>query len=586
MRVRAEFHLFSEGERLMKGFLKSFFASLLAIAVVIVLVLAAVGAKTSKKPAIKDGSYLVVDVHGEILPYDAPGGLVAEVLGGDAETLHRILGNLEKAAVDRRIAGVILKISSVNSLGYASIEEVRGAVRRVRHAGKPVYAFGDDLDRNSIFLASACDSIFMPPRTDVMFAGLGGSASFVKGTLDKLGVKPNLHQIREYKSAAEMVTRTSSSPEAREMREWMMNEMWDMQMGAISEDRKLSNERIAPLMERALFTSAEAKEAGLIDGLLYWDELEARLKGEKDEKLRTVSQSDYAKIDRSKIGLKGKQKIAVIHAHGIIGGRQSRVDPLLGMMMGHETVSADFERVRRDDKIAAVVFRVDSRGGEALASDLIGRQVQATAAVKPVVVSMIDVAASGGYDISYRASKLVADPMTVTGSIGSISGKLNMAGLYEKLGISFDDMSKGPNGLLWSDHRDFTDRERVLFEEHHWNSFNQWLRDISDFRGIPMGELEGLAMGRVWSGRQAKANRLIDEVGGLEKAISVAKELAEISADEEVTLVHYPKKKGLLATITGGSSGTDAIRWLIYRFLRQDLALSIEAFVTASTPTE
>ncbi len=564
----------------MKAFFRSFFASLVALIVLIFIVLGVVGAKTSKKPTVQAHSYLVVDIYGQILPYDAPGGVLAEVLGGEAETLQRILGNLEKTVSDHRIDGVILKISSNNSLGYASIEEIRGAVKKVRDAGKPVYAFGDTFDRNSIFLASACDSIFMTPRSDVMFTGFGGSVSFIKGTLDKLGIKPNIHQIREYKSAAEMVTRKESSPEAREMREWMMTEMWDMEMNALSEGRKLPVDKLTGLMEHALFTADEAKEAGLVDGLLYWDQLEARLKGEKDEKLRTVSQSDYAKVDRSKVGLKGKKKIAVIHAYGMIGGRESRVDPLLGVMMGHETVSAELRRAQRDDKVSAVVFRVDSRGGESLASDLIGREVEATAAVKPVVVSMVDVAASGGYAISYRASKLVADPMTVTGSIGSISGKLNMAGFYEKLGISFDDMSKGPNGLLWSDHRDFTEQERTRFEDNHWNGFNLWLRDVSKFRGIPLADMEGLAMGRVWSGRQAKANRLIDELGGLDKAIAVAKELALIPADEEVTLVHYPKKKGLLASITSGDAGPAAVRWILYQFVRQDLAASLESWAS------
>ena len=570
----------------MKSFLRSFFASLLAIMVVILLVIAGVGAKSAKKPVIKSHSYLVVDIYGQILPYYAPDGVIAEVLGGETETLHRILGNFEKAGADKRIDGVIMKVSSNNSLGGGSIEEIRAAIKKLRESGKPVYAFADNLDRKSIFLVSACDSIYMPPSGGVVFTGFGGSAMFVKNALDKLGIKPNLHQIREYKSAAEMVTRTESSPEAREMRDWMAGEMWDMQMQAMSTDRKLSEEKIVELMGHALFTADEAKEAGLIDGLLYWDQLDGRLKGEKDKELRTVSQSAYAKVDRGKLGLKGKKKIAVVHAHGMIGGRKSRVDPLLGMMMGHETVSAELKRARMDKNISAVVFRIDSHGGEGLASDLISQQVAATAAVKPVVVSMIDVAASGGYMIAYRASKLVADPMTVTGSIGSISAKFNMSGLYDKLGITFDDYEKGPNGLMWSDHRDFTDEERARFEQSHWDGFNIWFRDVSKCRGIPVEELEKLAMGRVWTGRQAKQNRLIDEVGGLDTAIALAKELAKIPADEKVTLLDYPKKKGLLESITSGGAGTAAVRWMVYRFIRTDLAQSLGLLATQEALVE
>ncbi len=564
----------------MRSFLRSFFASLLAIVFVVLIVIGVVGAKSAKKPVIKDHSYLVVDVYGEILPYFAPDGMMAQVLGGEDETLHRILGSLEKATVDKRIDGVIMKTSSSNSLGLAALGEIRDAVRKIREKGKPVYAFSDALDRNSMFLASACDSIFMPPGGYLTFTGFGVGAAFVKNALDKLGIKPNMHQIREYKSAAEMVTRTESSPEAREMRQWILDDVWKVEIGAISTDRKLSEDRLVELMGHALFTPEEAKEAGLIDGLLYWDQLDARLKAEKDEKLRAVSQSDYAKIDRAKVGLKGKKKIAVVHAHGMIGGRQSRVDPLLGPVMGHETVSAELRRARRDKDIAAVVFRIDSRGGEGLASDLISREVEATAAVKPVVVSMIDVAASGGYMIAYRASKLVADPVTITGSIGSISGKFNTSGFYNKLGITFDEFEKGPHGLMYSEHRDFTDEERARFEQNHWDGFNWWLQDVSKFRKIPVERLEKLAMGRVWTGRQAKENGLIDEIGGLDTALSLAKELAKIPADQEVTLIDYPKKKGLLETITGGGAGTAAIRWILYRFVRQDLMQSLELLAT------
>lgn len=564
----------------MKSFFRSFFASLFALIAVILIVAGVIGAKPEKKPAIKDHSYLVIDVDGDILPYYPPDGVMGQVLGGEGETLHRILGNLEKAAADKRIDGVVMKVSATNSLGLASLGEVRGAVKKVREKGKTVYAFADNLDRNAVFLASACDSIFMPPAGYVTFTGFGGAATFVKNALDKLGIKPNMHQIREYKSAAEMVTRSESSPEAREMREWMLGEMWDMQIPAICEDRRLSEEKLVSLMEHALFTPQEAREAGLVDGLLYWDQLEARLKAEKDDNLRTVSQSAYAKVDRAKVGLKGKKKIAVVHAHGMIGGRKSRIDPLLGPMMGHETVSVELRRAREDKDVAAVVFRIESNGGEGLASDLISREVQATAAVKPVVVSMIDVAASGGYMIAYRASKIVADPMTVTGSIGSISGKFNTSGLYDKLGITFDEFEKGPSGLMYSEHRDFTDEERARFEDNHWDGFNLWLEDVSKYRGIPMERLEKLAMGRVWTGRQAKENGLIDEVGGFDVALSLAKELAEIPVDQEVTLVDYPKKKGLFETITGGDGGPAAVRWILYRFLREDLMGSLEYLAT------
>jgi protease-4 len=564
----------------MKAFLRSFFASLLAFIVLIIAVVGIVGSMTDKRPTIEDHSYLVVDIHGEILPYLPPSGIMGQILEGEVETLHRILGNLEKASADKRIEGVIMKISGSNTLGLASLQEVRGAVERLRENGKPVYAFSDYLDRNAIFLASACDSIFMPPSGNLLFTGMGSAAFFIKNALEKLDIEPHIHRIRDYKSAAEMVTRTESSPEAREMRQWIMDDVWDMQMDAISKDRGISEDKLIELMEYALFVPQEAVEAGLIDGLLYWDQLAERLKQEKDEDLRTVSQADYAKIDRAKVGLEGKKTIAVVHAMGMIGGRKSRVDPLLGVVMGHETVSADLKRAREDDDVAAVIFRIESNGGEGLASDLISREVQATAAVKPVVVSMIDVAASGGYMIAYRGSKVIADPMTITGSIGSISGKFDVRGFYNKLGITFDEFEKGPNALFYSELRGFTDDQRARFEQNHWDGFNWWLREISEVRGIPMERLEELAMGRVWTGRQAKDNGLIDEVGSFQTALSTAKELAGIPADEQVTIVDYPKKKSLVEVITGGDAVTSSIRWILYRFLREELPQSLDLLAT------
>jgi protease-4 len=237
-------------------------------------------------------------------------------------------------------------------------------------------------------------------------------------------------------------------------------------------------------------------------------------------------------------------------------------------------VIGELRRAKKDKDIAAIVFRIDSGGGEGLASDLIGHEVGLISQEKPVVASMVDVAGSGGYYIAYQASKLVADPMTITGSIGSITGKFNMKGLYDKLGITYDFIEKGPNALFYSDYFDFTPEQRERMQENHWASFDMWLRDVAKYRKIPYEEITKLAMGRVWTGRQAKANGLIDELGGLDKAIEVAKELAEIPADQKVSVVHYPKKKGLLQVLLGGEGGglKAAVNWIIYRYIREDIA--------------
>jgi protease-4 len=245
--------------------------------------------------------------------------------------------------------------------------------------------------------------------------------------------------------------------------------------------------------------------------------------------------------------------------------------------MGHESVIAELRRARDDEDVAAVVFRVDSPGGVGLDSDLIGHEVELLKEVKPVVVSMVNVAASGGYAISYRASKIVADSMTVTGSIGSISGKFNVRDLYGRFGVTVDSVTKGPNALMNSSFHDYTPEQRARFEEDHWKGFNYWLADVAKFRGMTFEEAEALAHGRVWTGLQAKENGLIDEVGDLQRAIEVAKELAEVPADEQVTLVHYPEKKSLFQLVTGDDGEVAAAaRWAVYRQLRTELSTTWE----------
>jgi protease-4 len=518
---------------------------------------------------VADGSWLVVDVYGEIEPYDPPESISGSIFG-DGETLHRILTNLEKAAADDRIAGVIMKVSSSNTLGLASLSEVRAAIGAVREAGKPVVAFSDALDRDALYLASACDSIFMPEVADLFLTGYGAVETFFKGTLDKLAIHQNLHKIKDYKTAAEPFTRDTMSPESKEMMRWLIDDVWEVELGAIARDRSLPVDTLVACMDRALLTSTEAKEAGLIDGVLYWDELESRL-GEEGE-LETVTQSHYADVKRSEVGLKGKQRIAVVHAYGLIGGRESRTDPTLGVLIGHETVIENLRSAADDDRVGAIVFRVDSNGGESLASELIAREVGRIAKEKPVIVSMGDVAASGGYAVAYRATKIVADSLTITGSIGSIFGKINTAGMWNKAGITFDWVTKGPNALLWSGITDFDEAQWKRVEKFHDASFERWLREIAAARGMSVEELRPLTEGRVWTGRQAKERRLIDDVGGFARAIALAREEAGIPADEGVTFEHYPKKRGLYYLLTSGDAPLGIVRLLVSRWLREDVA--------------
>ena len=564
----------------MKSFFVAFLGALLAIIVLVLLVGSIGGYMAGKQPAIEDRSWLIVEMYGDLLEYDPPGGIMSQLVDSDVETLQRILDNLEKAAVDDRIEGVIFKVAAGNSVGTAMLQEIRGAIRRVQDTDKKVLVWAESFDRQDYLLLAACDEVLVPPTAYIGFTGFSSETLHVKRAFDKLGIKPNIHKIKDYKSAAETVIREDMSEPAREMRGWIMDEMWETLLETLAADRGFDEEKIVELMQHAYFTADEALDSGLIDRIAYWDELETELKGADEDALRSVSQGRYAEVLRSKLDLDGDKKIAVIHAQGTIIGRRSDVNPLLGLTMGHESIIAEFRRARLDEDVAAIVFRVDSRGGDALGSDLMGHEVEITVGVKPVVVSMVDVAASGGYHISYRASKIVADPMTITGSIGSISGKINMKDFYDKLGITFDHVERGPMATIESDLRDFTPEERARFEENHWNGFNDWLRDVAEHRDMSFEEAEKLAHGRVWTGRQAVANGLVDEIGDLKHAIDLAGQLAGIPADEQVTVEHFPKQKGLLESLMNGdSSAATAAHWIVYRTIREDVAETLDFVV-------
>lgn len=564
----------------MKSFFVAFLGALLAIIVLVLLVGSIGGYMAGKQPAIEDRSWLIVEMYGDLLEYDPPGGIMSQLVDSDVETLQRILDNLEKAAVDDRIEGVIFKVAAGNSVGTAMLQEIRGAIRRVQDTDKKVLVWAESFDRQDYLLLAACDEVLVPPTAYIGFTGFSSETLHVKRAFDKLGIKPNIHKIKDYKSAAETVIREDMSEPAREMRGWIMDEMWETLLETLAADRGFDEEKIVELMQHAYFTADEALDSGLIDRIAYWDELETELKGADEDALRSVSQGRYADVLRSKLDLDGDKTIAVIHAQGMIIGRRNDVNPLLGLTMGHESIIAEFRRARLDEDVAAIVFRVDSRGGDGLGSDLMGHEVEITVGVKPVVVSMVNVATSGGYHISYRASKIVADPMTITGSIGSISGKFNMKDFYDKLGITFDHVERGPMATIESDLRDFTPEERARFEENHWNGFNDWLRDVAEHRDMSFEDAEKLAHGRVWTGRQAVANGLVDEIGDLKHAIELAGQLAGIPADEQVTVEHFPKQKGLLESLmSGDNAAATAAHWIVYRTIREDVAETLDFVV-------
>ncbi len=560
-------------EPFFKRLVQSVLLSVCTLVIVVGLVAGGIYLATNKDTKIERGSWLVLDLYGTVHEYDPPGGPLGAVMGGDALTLQSLLDDLGKAAVDDRIVGVIFHISSSNTAGFAKLQELRGAVDKVQDAGKPVHAWADALDDKTLWLAAGCDDVLMPTGGDLTFKGMRSERFYVRAMLDKLGIVPHLHKIQDYKAAAELIMDTHMSDPARENLGWIMDDIWETVLADLGRERGKSRDELLELMQYAEFTPTEAVQAGLIDECVYLPDLEDRLKGEKDDRLKTVDQERYAKVAWRDVGVKGGPVVAVVHAQGNIGGRENRVDPLLGIMMGHESIVRELQRCRDDDKVKAVVFRIDSGGGESLASDLMCHEVERLAAVKPVVVSMVDVAGSGGYYIAYKGTKLMADPLTITGSIGSINGFFNMKGFYDKIGYDKDGLSRGPMAELGTDMRDPTPEEWARHTEAHWIGFNEWLADVAKTRGIPFEKAQTLAYGRTWTGDQAVANGLIDAVGNLDDAVALAAQLAEIAPDKTPKVVHLPERQGLLASLTGGGNGpadpvAAALRAAVWRGLR------------------
>jgi len=558
----------------MSKFIRAFLGSLLALVVLLAVVAGGIAYKTGQKSKIEDSSWLHLDLYGSLPAYDPPTGLTG-MLSGDQQTLQSVLTSLEMAARDDRIDGVILQLSASLDAGFGKMEEIRRGVARVKAAGKSVIAYADNIDLKVTYTAAACDSFFCPPSAYITVIGLDRSLPHVRAALLKLGINPEVSAIRDYKAAAQLISREDMTPEARENAMWMLEEYLDIMLRGIKEGRGLDTSAMFGIMEQAQLTGARARNAGLVDGLLYWDDLIERCRPKADEDPRVVSGSRYRDEDPADFDMGGDSKIAVIHAQGNIGGRRNAVNPLLGVMMGHESINDELERALQDEDVVAIVLRIDSGGGESLASDLMGHKVEQVRREKPVVVSMVDVAASGGYSMAYRADWLMADNLTVTGSIGSISAKFDMSGFHRKIGLGFSHVSLGPNARFMGSDRAFTEDEFRMFEERHLESFMEWVTDIARARGMEVDEVDNLGQGRVWTGRQAVANGLIDEVGGLWEAVAAARRLAEIDEDTETALWHLPVKQDFLTSLLkgDGEAVSAAGRWLIYRGIQEDLRM-------------
>ncbi len=501
---------------------------------------------------------------------------LAELMGEEATSLRNLRRALVLAAEDDRIVGLRVRVDSFGG-GFADAQEIRSLISRVGAAGKWTAAYMDTAGEFSsgnlvYYVASACDEVVMNPQGDLNFIGLSAASPFVRGTLDKLDIRAEIPGRGDYKTARFMYTQTDFTPAHREMTGWLLDSIMDQMVGDIAAGRGLQTEEVRNLVDQAPFIGDRSVEVGFVDRMEDWTSFVDGLE-EKHTKAKAVSIRSYLKQAGT---AKRGPKIAVVTAVGTIlrGSSGESFNPLFGgPVMGSDTISRAFRRVRATNGIKAVVFRVDSPGGSAVASEIIRQEMVRTAEEIPVVVSMSNVAGSGGYWISCGAQRVVADPGTITGSIGVYGGHFNASGFYNnKLGVTFGRMDRGVNANIYGELEDWTDEQRAVVDRMLDRIYDDFVERVSASRDMTPEAVDAIGRGRVFTGVQGLENGLVDILGGFDEALLEAKKLAGIDVDTEVQLVEFPRILPWWKQLAKNRSGDEAAIGKRLEVLEQFLA--------------
>jgi len=489
-------------------------------------------------------AYLDIQLAGSVSEVALPDFISSLFFGTRPLAVHDLWMNLRKARVDDRIQAVLLRMGLLEC-DWAKANEMREAVLDFRRSGKKVYAVIEEAPDFDLeyFVATAADRVILHPLGWLGVNGIGGYVPFFKGALDKLGVRAEFEHVEEYKTAANSFTEKGFTPAHREEMESLYADLFAQYVAVTAKARGKTEAEFRALIDRGFFQGERAKAAGLVDDCLYEDEVQDLLR-QDGRRLARVAFDEYTRVKPVSVGLETGRKIALIYAVGTIMTGES-VPPVLG----GTTVARWIRTARNDASVKAIILRVDSPGGSSVGSDIIWREVALARRVKPVIVSMSDVAGSGGYWIATPATKIVAQPQTLTGSIGVLAGKFSLDGLLGKLGITSEKLAFGEKADIFSPFRPFTPEERkVLKDEILW-TYGQFLARTAEGRGLTSEAVDAVGKGRIWTGRQAKELKLVDELGGLTMAMGMAKKEAGIDADEEVRLDVWPRKRTFWQTL-------------------------------------
>ena len=513
---------------------KGFLITLLIIMIIIILIGMAAGYmyyQFNREPNIPDNSYLKIHLGGNIVDND--NSIVQKNI-----TVRDLWYHLKRAEKDDRIKGIMLKISYLHT-GFAKTDDIGRMFRDFRKSGKKVYSYIESGGIRELQLASYSDKIFIYKQGGLALNGLAIQAVFLKNALTKIGIEADFLNVGSYKTGPNMFTKNNMTKNHRESLTVLIDDIYSSSIKIISENRKVDEQIIRELIEDFTMDGKKILESGLVDGVKYEDEI-------LDEKKEKTIRFSLYKETTSPLPYKGKNKIAVIFAQGEIHSGNSGGKSFFGSeIMGSETISKYIRYARKNKFVKGVVLRVDSPGGSPFASDIIRHEAELLMKEKPLIISMSDTAASGGYMISLSSSKIFALPQTITGSIGVYGGKFVLKGLYDKVGISKEVIKTSKYANMFSDYRAFNTEEREKYKSVMEDIYTLFINEASKGRKIPVDELKKVAQGRVWSGFRAKSIKLIDEYGGLNDAVNEAIKMAESDKSKGIGVTIYPRAKSL-----------------------------------------
>jgi protease IV len=519
---------------------------------------------------VPKGATLVVRIGGDP-PELAPSDVFSYLRGGNALSVRAITAALDRAKQDDRVERLLLEPTGFSSPYWGKVQELRDAVADFETSGKPVYAYLEYAGERDYYLATAADKIFLMPSTTLDITGVATYSLFLRGALDKAGVYPDLHHIGQYKTAVNQFTETGYTDAHREMDQSINDDLFAAFVHDVAAARHKDEAEVRALVDRAPLLPDAARAAGLVDGVAYEDEVEQSLRqASGGSGAGRVEIEDYARgvVSVPSLGFRRRPRIAVIYAAGEITGGESGFDPLNGPAVGSDTLIRYIREARRDDQVKAIVLRVDSPGGSATASDAIWHELMLARnddPKRPLVASMGDLGASGGYYIAMAANAIVSQPSTLTGSIGIFGGKYVIDGLLAKLGATVEGVAAGRHAGMESTSQRYTPDEVENLDAQLQAFYDQFVGRVAASRGMTKAQVDAVGQGRVWTGRQALQRHLVDELGGLPRAIALARARANIPEGQAVDVVVYPPRKSLFELLSESMSGTTSARaaaWL------------------------